>query len=570
MSELFNFRIKIIQLLILCVGLVFGAKLFWLQIMNNEVYLAEADRQYITPENRQFDRGSIFFKKKNGELVSAASLFRGFTIAINPELVVNPEETFQQLSNIFELDHDRFLAQATKKNSRYQEIITQVSDEKASQVRMLKLPEVSVYRINSRFSPSGDLAPHVVGFVSFKENELIGRYGIERSYDEILSRKQSQLYVNFFAEIFAYITRSDSDGLSVEGDIVTTIEPSVQISLQNELEIIRNRWKSDRTMGIVVDPKSGEIIAMASTPGFDINNYRTEPSVAIFNNPLIENVFEMGSIMKPIITAIALDQKVITANTQYYDTGFVQVKNRTIKNFDKRRRGAGVTMQRVLDESLNTGMVFMMQRMKPVEFVDQFNKFGFGEKTNIDLPAETSGLVGNLQTRQEVALANISFGQGIAVTPIGMARAMSALANGGKIMEPYVVSSVEYLDGSKQLIKPKEIRTVITQETSEEITRMLVHVFDHYANGTKKLDQYSIAGKTGTAQIANRATGGYYTDRNLHTFVGYFPAYNPKFLVFLLNEYPKEGVQFSSQTLLDPFLNLAKFLINYYNIPPDR
>ena len=115
MSELFNFRIKIIQLLILCVGLVFGAKLFWLQIMNNEVYLAEADRQYITPENRQFDRGSIFFKKKNGELVSAASLFRGFTIAINPELVVNPEETFQQLSNIFELDHDRFLAQATKK-----------------------------------------------------------------------------------------------------------------------------------------------------------------------------------------------------------------------------------------------------------------------------------------------------------------------------------------------------------------------------------------------------------------------------------------------------------------------
>jgi cell division protein FtsI/penicillin-binding protein 2 len=224
----------------------------------------------------------------------------------------------------------------------------------------------------------------------------------------------------------------------------------------------------------------------------------------------------------------------------------------------------------VLDQSLNTGMVFMMQRMQPTNFVNQFSKFGFGEKTGIDLPAEISGITGNLQSAREVELANISFGQGIAVTPIGMIRAMSALANGGKVMQPHVVSSIEYLDGSKKQIEPVEMRTVIKPETSAEITRMMVHVFDNYFDGTKKLDHYSIAGKTGTAQIANRATGGYYDDRNMHTFVGYFPAYDPKFIVFLLNEYPKEGARFSSQTLVDPFLNLAKFLINYYNIPPDR
>ncbi len=570
MSEIFSFRIRIISIFVLCIGVVFGAKLFWLQFLNSEAYSNQADRQYITPENKQFDRGSIFFKKKNGELVSAASLFRGFTVAINPGLISDPEKVFQQLSQIIELDYDKFIAQAIKENDPYEEIATQISEEKASQIRELKISGVSLYRMNSRFSPSGDLAPHAIGFVSFKENDLIGRYGIERFYDDVLSRKKSQLYVNFFAEIFAYITRSDTDGLDTEGDIITTIEPSVQVSLQNELEIARDRWKSDRTMGIVMDPKTGNIVAMASTPGFDINNYRKESSVSIFNNPLIESVFEMGSIMKPIIAAVAIDQGVITAETRYNDTGSIQVRNRVVRNFDKRGRGAGVTMQRVLDESLNTGMVFMMQRMKPSEFVKQFTQFGFGEKTEIDLPAEIGGLVGNLQSGREVELANISFGQGIAVTPIGMIRAMSALANGGKIMEPHIVDSIEYLDASKKQIKPKEVRSVITPETSSEITRMMVHVFDSYANGTKKLDHYSIAGKTGTAQIANRATGGYYDDRNLHTFVGYFPAYEPKFIIFLLNEYPKEGARFSSQTLIDPFLNLTKFLINYYNIPPDR
>ena len=570
MSDIFGFRIRLITFFILCIGAVFGIKLFWLQILHNQDYLAQADRQYITPEGAQFDRGSIFFKKKNGETVSAASLLRGFTVAMNPKMIKDPQKVYEQISSVVPLNYDQFILQVQKKDDPYEEIATRITEEQAAQIKDFKIPGVALYRMNSRFSPSGTLAPHAIGFVSFKDDDLIGRYGIERSYNDVLSRKKSQLYVNFFAEVFAHITQSDTDTPNDEGDVVTTIEPSVQASLQNELEITRDRWKSDRTMGVVMDPKTGEIIAIASTPGFDINNYKIESSVSIFNNPLIESVFEMGSIMKPLIAATALDQGVITADTRYNDSGFVQVRNRTIRNFDKRGRGNGVTMQTVLDQSLNTGMVFMMQRMKSTDFVTQFSKFGFGEKTGIDLPAEISGITGNLQSGREVELANISFGQGIAVTPIGMIRAMSALANGGKIIEPHIVSSIEYLDGSKKQIDPEEIRNVIKPETSAEITRMMVHVFDNYFDGTKKLDHYSIAGKTGTAQIANRATGGYYDDRNMHTFVGYFPAYDPKFIIFLLNEYPKEGARFSSQTLVDPFLNLAKFLINYYNIPPDR
>ena len=147
---------------------------------------------------------------------------------------------------------------------------------------------------------------------------------------------------------------------------------------------------------------------------------------------------------------------------------------------------------------------------------------------------------------------------------------MAVLANGGKLMQPRVVDYIEYIDGTKKIIEPIVLKTVIKPETSEEITRMMVNAFDGYFNGTKKLKHYSIAGKTGTAQIANRESGGYYEDRNLHTFVGYFPAYDPKFIIFLMNEYPKRGARFSSETLVDPFLNITRFLINYYNIPPDR
>ena len=570
MADHFGFRIRVVSFFILCLGVLFGVKLFWLQVVHGNEYSDQADRQYITPEGAQFDRGSIFFKKKNGELVSAASLLRGFTVAMNPKLIIDPEAAFTAISAIIPLDYDNFIAQATKKNDSYEEIATKITEDQAAQIKALKIPGVSLYRMSSRFSPSGTLAPHVIGFVSYKGDDLIGRYGIERSYNDILARTQSRLYVNFFAEVFSHITQLSTDEVPTEGDVITNIEPAVQTSLQNELELIRERWKSDRTMGIVMDPKTGKIIAMASSPGFDINNYRTESSVSIFNDPLVESAFEMGSIMKPIIMGIALDQGAITANTKYNDAGFIKVGDRTIRNFDHKGRGNGVTMQTVLNQSLNTGMVFTMSRMDRGAFRDQFTKFGFGEKTGIDLPAEIGGITGNLKSNREVEYANISFGQGIAVTPIGMVRAMAALANGGKLIEPHIVDHVEYMDGSKKDIPTKELTQVIKPETSAEITRMMITVFDNYFDGAKKMEHYSIAGKTGTAQIADRATGGYYSDRNMHTFVGYFPAYNPEFIVFMLNEYPKEGARFSSQTLIDPFLNLAKFLINYYNIPPDR
>ena len=562
-------RLYVVSGFVVFAVVIFIAKLFYLQIIHGHAYEMLADRQYVTNTSNLFDRGSIYFTSKDDNQVSAATLKSGFKIAVSTITMGDPETLYRKIGKILGLEHDAFIA-ATYKKDPYVEIATNVPEDQASQITAMKLSGVSVYRMNWRFYPAGDLAAHVIGFMGFKGDDFAGRYGIERSYDQILARTDQKLYVNFFAEIFTDISKLVKSNEEVEGDVVTTIEPSVQKTLEQMLDGVKEKWNSDRVGGIVMDPKTGAILAMGLDNGFDLNETRKVSDVSKFNNPLVESDFEMGSIMKPVVMAIALDQKAVTPTTTYNDVGFVKVGNKTIYNFDKKGRGNNVTMQTVLNQSLNTGMVFVMQHMDKAAFKNQWTSFGFGQKTGIDLPAETSGLISNLNTNRDVEFANVSFGQGVAVSPIEVIRAQSVLANGGHLVTPHLVSEIDYPSGFSKKPDWPVTGQLIKPETSATITKMLTTVFDNYDEGKIKLDHYSIAAKTGTAQIANHATGGYYTDRNLHTFMAYFPAQNPKFIVFLYNYYPKNGAKFSSDTLLPPFVDFAKFLINYYDVPPDR
>ena len=231
-------------------------------------------------------------------------------------------------------------------------------------------------------------------------------------------------------------------------------------------------------------------------------------------------------------------------------------------------------MQEVLDESLNTGAVYVMQKLGKDRFRDYMTRYGLGEETGIDLPGEVRGSLKNLdenaKNKRMVEYATAAFGQGISMTPIETARALAVLANQGKIVTPYVVKEINYAVGFSRTTVTDDAKPILKPETSETITRMLVHVVDNsLLGGTVKMKNYSIAAKTGTAQMAREDGKGYYDDRYLHTFFGYFPAYNPRFIVFLYTQYPKE-VKYAAYTLTEPFMNIAKFLINYYNIPPDR
>lgn len=567
-KDLFSKRIYVPVIFIVLVVIICIGKLFYLQVIYGNSYQEEADRQYISVTNRAFDRGTIYFTQRDKSLVSAATLKSGFKVIANGKLINDPKNTAEQIGAQLDVPADTLIPQLSKKNSSYIELHTKLSKDSGAALASMKVPGITVAAHNWRFYPADDLASHAVGFMAFKGDDYTGRYGLERTYNDVLSRSDQRLYVNFFAEVFSDISQLLTNPEEKEGDIITTIEPTVQKNLENILIASQEKWNSDRTGGIIMNPKTGALYAMALDNKFNVNETRTVTDVSQFNNPLVESVFEMGSIMKPVIMAIALDQGAVTPKTTYFDQGFVKVDDRTIYNFDKRGRGQA-TMQTVLDQSLNTGMVFAMQRMNKSAFKDQWLSFGFGKKTGIDLPAEGTGLVSNINTNRDVEFANISFGQGAAVTPIAMTRALAVLANGGHLVTPHLVSEIEYPSGFKKKIEWPITQQLIKPETQSTITDMMIHVFDSYNEGKLKLEHYSIAAKTGTAQISNPA-GGYYTDRNLHTFMAYFPAKNPEFIVFLYNQYPKNGARFSSETLLPPFVDLAKFLINYYNVPPDR
>jgi cell division protein FtsI/penicillin-binding protein 2 len=551
--------------------MVLCAKLFLVQVMRGNFYSEAADHQYATSSTDIYERGTIYFKRKDGQLVSAATQISGFKIAIDTDKITDKESVYQKLSKIVTLDHNDFIKKAEKKSDPYEEIANHLSKEQADAISLLKLPGVNIFKEKWRFYPGGNLASHALGFVGYKGDLLGGRYGLERQYDYLLSRNANNPYVNFFAEVFSNIRKTLFESGELEGDIVTTIEPQVQGFLEKKLNEVRDKYQIDSIGGIIMNPIDGSIYALAVKPDFDPNNFSQVKNVSIFSNPLVENVLEFGSVVKPLVMASALDAKVVTPETTYNDKGSVIVEKKEIFNFDKKGRGPGISMQEVLNQSLNTGMVFVEQKLGKERLREYLLSFGIKDKTTIDLPNETSGLVsGILKSPREIEYANAAFGQGIALTPVELVRALASLGNGGNLVVPHVVKEIKYNNGISKEITYPTVPTKITKATGEEITSMLVTVMDKaIKGGLGKLDHFSVAVKTGTAQVADNTTGGYYTDRHTHSFFGYFPAYDPKFIVFLYAINPK-GVPYAANTWSDPFLDITKFLLNYYNVPPDR
>lgn len=566
-------RIKIVSGFIMLFAVFLIAKLFLLQIIHRANYVAQADHQYATPSSNVFDRGSIYFLTKDGERVSAATLISGFKLAITPSEILDKEALYNTLNSFFPIkDHDQFIAKASKVGDPYEEIVNHLTKETADAISALKIKGVYIYKEKWRFYPGQNMASKIVGLVGYSKDILAGRYGLERFYDSTLSRTIDNPYLNFFAEVFTDLKKTLSSSVEGEGDIVTTIEPNVQNFVESELGSALTKVTGSSAGAIVMDPKTGEIIAMTGLPDFNPNDFSKETDPLVFSNPLVENVYEFGSVIKPIVMASALDAGVVTPETTYFDKGVVIVGNKTIRNFDKKGRGVA-TMQDVLNQSLNTGMVFVAQKLGNTLEQKYMLSYGIGEKTGIDLPNETKGLVSNLTHNRDVEMATAAFGQGIALTPIEAVRAFSALANGGKLITPHLVKEIDYKDGGSKKIETdlsKVPMAILSPTASETISRMLVTVVDEgYKAYNVSNPHYSVAAKTGTAQIADEKNGGYYADRHTHSLFGYFPAYDPKFLIFMFIRDP-HGVQYSIESLHDPFFNTVKFLINYYNIPPDR
>ena len=568
-------RLRLLSLLVFLCAILLVSKLYLVQIVSGENFEVKAEHQYVAGTN-YFDRGGIYFTTKEGALVPAASIKTGFVLHINPIVLgerTDLEDIYEKVNAITPLNLEEFLIKVHKEDDPYEELARRLPADVAEKIQALKISGLSVSKERWRLYPGETMAAHAVGLIGYSGNTLAGRYGLERFYESVLKRSGKDIFVNFFAEIFSNIRKVTSGGESLEGDIVTTIEPSVQAFFESEIDKVTKKYSSDFTGGIVINPKTGEIFAMALTPTFDPNSPQSERDSTVFSNRLVEDRYEMGSILKALTLAIGIDSGAITARSVYNDPGCLTLNTRTFCNYDGKSHGTGISMQTVLSRSLNTGAAYVASRVGNTKFSKSMLAFGLETLTGIDMPNEGKSLVSNLKTNRDLEIAQASFGQGIALTPIATVRALSTLANGGTLITPHLVKEINYKLGvAKNITYPREEERgrVLSPESSAEISRMLTEVVDRtLREGTVRLENYSIAAKTGTAQIAKPGGGGYYDDRYLHSFFGYFPSYEPEFLVFLYTYYPK-NIQFASETLTDTFMNITKFLINYYDIAPDR
>jgi cell division protein FtsI/penicillin-binding protein 2 len=425
-----------------------------------------------------------------------------------------------------------------------------------------------------RYYPENSMGAQILGYVDY-ENK--GKYGLEEYFESDLKGQEGSLKGERSGGANKnVIIVNNREYVKPENgtDLVLTIDRTVEFYICKKLEEVEPRYKFDSASIVIINPGSGEIIAMCSWPAFDPNNYADVKSIRVFNNPVVAQQYEPGSVFKTITAAAALDQGKITPETTYNDAGQKMISgwDKPIKNSDYATAGAhGPTnMVTVLEKSLNLGAIFMMEKIGAKTLVDYIRAFGFGEKFGIELGAEASGNIKNLvkDNIRPVDAATASFGQGLSVTPLQMVMSYAALANKGILMKPFIIKEMIKNDGSKIETKPHEIKRVVSEQAANTVNAMMVKVVE---TGTAKkagVPGYYVAGKTGTAQVAGK--GGVYLQGNyIHSFVGFAPVDKPKFVMLVKLDHPK-GFNYAESTAVPIFGEIADFLLKYYQVPKER
>jgi len=563
-------RLAWVRLVFFVFFAVITLKLFDLQVLNYGLYAGLAAGQHDTLAHLVPERGSILVQ-------DPLSQQKTYPVAVNqtlnfvsasPPKVASVATAAAKLAPILGQPVVDLADLLGRTADPYVPLQHGLTDDQATAVRNLNLAGISVTPEETRFYTQGPLMSQLLGFLGFSGQSRVGQYGVEGYWDKELAGTAGEL-------------RSEKDPAgslialgqhelipAVNGDdLVLSIDKNVQYAACTALEAAVKQHGAASGSLIILDPATGAVRALCNAPDFDPNAYSQVTDQTLYGDDAVSSAYEPGSVFKAITMAAALSEGVVTPESTYVDTGSVTIGPDTIKNSDNKAHGLQ-TMTQVLDESLNTGAVYAARLVGGAKFLDYVKRFGFGAVSGIELPQERPGNLASLKGRNDIYLATASFGQGISTTPLQLAAAFGAIANHGKLMRPYVVQEVDHADGRTEVTNPTFVRQVVSPEVARTLSAMLVSVVELGHGKRAGVAGYYVAGKTGTAQVSAPG-GGYDAHKTIGSFVGFAPVDDPKFVMLVRVDEPQDVV-FAESSAAPVFGDVAKFLLQYYQVPPSR
>ena len=554
---------------VFAIGAIAIARLAVVQVFGHERWAALAENQHSVSAEILPDRGEIFFRE--GNTTYPAAVNREYPLLyIVPRDVEDVPGTAAALSGITGIALEEMLPKFADKNDPFEAVKKKISEEEADRIRELDAKGVHLLNEKYRYYPAGVLAAQTVGFVSAKDGGSgeVGKYGLEASLDAELRGKSGRVKQDRDAA-GRWISTSDREmSPSEEGpDIVLTIDRVIQHEVERILREAVEKHGADSGSIVVMEPKTGNVLAMASEPTFDPNEYSKTEDFARFLNPVVSQAYEPGSIMKPLTMAIGIEEGKVSPDTEFTDPCAVVEAGYTIRNAEEKCYGRS-SMRKVLEESINTGMIFVEKLIGNRRFGEYLEQFGFGRKTGIELPAELAGNMRNLSdARRDIQFFTASFGQGLTATPIQLAAAYGALANDGILMKPRIIDRYIYEDGREETAPSGEERRVVSEETARLMGEMLEGVVINGHGKRAAVPGYRVGGKTGTAQVAKQGEKGYEDGLTIGSFVGYAPVGDPRFVVLSKIDNPKDVI-WAESSAAPVFGDVMKFLLSYAKVEP--
>ncbi|MFA5052232.1 MAG: penicillin-binding protein 2 [Patescibacteria group bacterium] len=564
-------RLSLVRAVIFVFAGLIAVRLSDITIFQHNFYEALAADQYELYEKLVPKRGEIYVRDRNNPetLYPLAANETYYLVYAEPMRVKDPAETAKTVASALELDEADVVARLEKPNDLYEPLKHQVTKEVMQQLKDENLDGIQFQEELYRYYPENNIGSHVLGFVGHDQAKQVGQYGLEGYWETELAGTAGYLQAEKDAQgrLITFGTKLVQDAKDGD-DLILTLDHTIQYKACKSLDEEVQKHGADGGSLIIMDPKTGAITAMCGTPDFDPNKYNETEDVNAFINPATFYIYEPGSIFKTMTMAAAVDRGAVSPDTTYTDTGAVEIGKYTIKNSDGKANGVQ-TMTEVLEKSLNTGAIFAARSIGPEIFEDYVKRFGFGEKSGIELNSEAKGDISSLAKQQDLYMATASFGQGISTTLLQMTAAYGVIANGGKLMKPYIVDEIRQPDGFVQQTQPQVVRQVVSSKAATTVGAMLVNVVRNGHGKQAGVAGYFVAGKTGTAQIPRQDGPGYEMDFTIGSFCGFAPVDNPVFVMCVKIDKPRD-VQWAESTAAPLFGTMAQFMLNYYGIPPQE